>query len=154
LNKWFTANRLAVSSNKIKIIKFVTNNSPQFALSIGYNGKYIEESANTKFLSLQIDNHLNWKIHIAEMILNLRGACYLVRSMFHIVSIDTLKSIYFAYFHSVMKYSIILGGNPSNGTKIFTLQNKIIRIMTGVKPRNSCRSLFNKLEILHLIYFH
>jgi hypothetical protein len=28
----------------------------------------IEESANTKFLGLQIDNHLNWKNHIDQMI--------------------------------------------------------------------------------------
>jgi hypothetical protein len=61
--------------------KFVTNNSPQCALSIGYNGKYIEESANTKFLGVEIDNHLIWKNHIDQMFLKLRGACYAVRSM-------------------------------------------------------------------------
>jgi hypothetical protein len=31
----------ALSLDKTKIIKFLTNNSPQYALSIGYNGKYI-----------------------------------------------------------------------------------------------------------------
>jgi hypothetical protein len=30
------------------------------------------------------------------------------------------------------------------------VQKKTVRIMTGVKPRNSCRSLFKKLEILPL----
>jgi hypothetical protein len=28
---------------KINIIKLITNNSPQYASNIGYNGKYIEE---------------------------------------------------------------------------------------------------------------
>jgi hypothetical protein len=46
---------------------FLTSNSPKSALSIEYNGKYIEESANRNFLSLQIDNHLNWKNHIDQM---------------------------------------------------------------------------------------
>jgi hypothetical protein len=43
VSKWFTANKLALSLDKTKIIHFVTNNSPQCALSIGYNGKHISE---------------------------------------------------------------------------------------------------------------
>jgi hypothetical protein len=34
--------------------------------STGYNGKYIQESVNTIFLGLQIDNHLNWTNHIEK----------------------------------------------------------------------------------------
>jgi hypothetical protein len=59
MNKWFTANKLALNLDKINILKFITNNSPQYALCISYNGKYIEESVNTKSLGLKIDNHLN-----------------------------------------------------------------------------------------------
>jgi hypothetical protein len=73
--------------NKTKIRKFVTNSSPQCALSVGYNGKYIEVSVNTKFLGLQIGNHLNWKNHINQIIPKLSGACYAVRSLFHIVNL-------------------------------------------------------------------
>jgi hypothetical protein len=32
----------------------------------GYNDKYIEEVVTTKFLGLQINNHLNWKNHIDQ----------------------------------------------------------------------------------------
>jgi hypothetical protein len=62
----------------------------------------------------------------------------------------TLKSVYFAYFHSIMKDGTILGGNSSNSKTIFTLQKKIVRLMAGVKPRNSCRNLFKRSEILAL----
>jgi hypothetical protein len=79
------------------------------------------------------------------MILKLNGACYTVRLVFHIVKIDTLKSIYFAYFHSIMKNGIIFGGNSPNSKRTFTLQKKIIRIMASAVPRNSCISLFKKL---------
>jgi hypothetical protein len=43
---------MAVNLDKTNIMKLVTNNSPQHALSIGYNGKYTEESVNLKFLGL------------------------------------------------------------------------------------------------------
>jgi hypothetical protein len=67
---------VALNLDKANIIKFITNNSPQYALSIGYKGKSIEGSVNTKFLGLQIDNHLNWTDHIDQMIPKLCGACY------------------------------------------------------------------------------
>jgi hypothetical protein len=82
------------------------------------------------------------------MIPKLSGACYVVRMMVHISNITTLKSIYFAYFHSIIKYEIIFWGNSSNSGKIFTLQKKIIRNMAGAQPRTSCRSLFKTLETL------
>jgi hypothetical protein len=101
---------LVLNLDKTNEIKFVTNKSPQYDLKTSYEEKYIEKSINTKFLGLQIDNHLNWKNHTALMIPKLSRACYAIRSMSHISSIDTLKSIYFAYFHSIMKYGIIFWG--------------------------------------------
>jgi hypothetical protein len=59
MSKWFTVNKLALNLDKTNIIKFITSNSPQYALSIGYDENYIEESVNTKFLGLQIDNYIN-----------------------------------------------------------------------------------------------
>jgi hypothetical protein len=118
MSKWFTAHKLALNLDKTNIVKFITNNSPQYTLSIGYNDKCIEEKVNTKFLGLQIDNHLNWKNHIDQLVPKLNGACYADRSMLHI---STLKSIYFAYFHSLMKYGIILGRNSPDSKKIFIL---------------------------------
>jgi hypothetical protein len=77
--------------------------------------------------------------------------------MFHIGNIDTLKSVYFAYFHSIMKYGIIFWGSSSNSKRIFTSQKKIIRIMAAAKARNLCGRLYKKLEILPFlvnIYIH
>jgi hypothetical protein len=100
-----------------------------------------------KFLGLQIDNYLNWKNHIEQMIPNLSASCCTVRSMVHISNFNTLKSIYNAYFHSIIKYELNVWGNSTNSGKIFTLQKKIVRIMAGAQLRTSCRSLFKQLEI-------
>jgi hypothetical protein len=107
MSKWFDANKLTLNLDKTNIIKFITKNSPQVPISIAYDDKHIEESVHTKFLGLQIDNHINWKTHIDQLVLKLSGACYAVRSLLHVSNIDTLKLIYFTYFHSLMKYGII-----------------------------------------------
>jgi hypothetical protein len=39
-----------------------------------------------------------------QMIPKLSGASYAIRSLVQISNINTLKSIYYAYFHSVIKY--------------------------------------------------
>jgi hypothetical protein len=60
---------------------------------------------------------------------------------------DTFKSIYPAYFHSIMKYGISFWCNLFKSKKIFTLQKKTARITAGVKPIRLCRGLFKRLEI-------
>jgi predicted metallopeptidase len=60
-------------------------------LCIGYKEKYIVEVVNTKFLGLQVDNNINWKICIEQMIHKLSGACYAVRLLIHISNHNTLK---------------------------------------------------------------
>jgi len=82
------------------------------------------------------------------MIPKLSAACYAVRSMVQRQSVNKLKSIYYKYPHSVIKYGIIFLGTSSNSGKIFTLQMQIIRIMAGAQPRTSCKSLFKQLEFL------
>jgi len=52
----------------MNVMKFVTKNSSHSTLHFGYKENYIEETVNTKFIGLQIDNHINWKNHIEQMI--------------------------------------------------------------------------------------
>jgi hypothetical protein len=48
----------------------------------------------------------------------------------------------------VWKYGIIFWGNSNYVCRVFTLQMIIIRIMSGVGAKSSCRNLFKKLDIL------
>jgi len=51
----------------------------------------------------------------------------MVRQMYYNYSSNTLRSVYFAYFHSVASYGIVFWGNSANSRKIFTLQKRIFR---------------------------
>jgi hypothetical protein len=48
-----------------------------------------------------------------------------------------------------MRYGIVFWGNSSEAKKIFLLEKKIIRIMMGMKHRESCRPAFTKLNIFN-----
>ena len=58
--------------------------------------------------------------------------------------------IYYSYVQSVRTYGLLFWGNSPESIKIFRLQKKIIRIITGCRHMDSCRKLFINLEILSL----
>jgi hypothetical protein len=89
--KWFAHNNLVLNLDIMNIMKFVIKNSSHSTLHIGYKQKYLEETMNTKFLSLEIDDHINWKNHIEEKIREFSGACYAISFMVHISNINTTQ---------------------------------------------------------------
>ena len=80
----------------------------------------------------------------------LNAACFIIQTIQAIMSPESLRMVYFAYLHSIMSYGIILGGNQQYSDKIFKIQKRVIRIITSLVMRDSCRGLFKKLEILPL----
>jgi hypothetical protein len=64
------------------------------------------------------------------------------------MSQEVMKMVCYAYFHSGMSYGIIFWGNSTDSTKIFKMQKRAIKIITGSKNRDSCRDLLKKLKIL------
>jgi hypothetical protein len=50
-----------------------------------------------------------------------------------------------------MSNGIIFWGNSTYANRIFKLQKRVIRIITGVGNRDACRELFKNLKILILV---
>lgn len=121
---WFSANKLVLNCNKTNIIQFKSCPNSTSQISSTINNRSLLETTTTKFLGLQIDNVLNWKNRIKEITPKLNSACFAIRSMQEIVNINTLQTIYFAYFHSVMSFGIIFWGNSTDSNSIFLLQKE------------------------------
>jgi hypothetical protein len=49
-----------------------------------------------------------------------------------------------------MEYGIAFWGGAAESKRVFELQKRVIRIMTGLNSRTSCEPLFRSLEILTL----
>jgi hypothetical protein len=103
-----------------------------------------------KFLGIKIDNTLSWKSHKDVIVRKLCAAYFVIRMFKAFTSLGILKIIYYAYFHSITNYGIILGGNSSYSNTTFKLQKRIITINLGVRARDSCREYFRELNILPL----
>jgi hypothetical protein len=87
---------------------------------------------------------------IMMIMLKLCKACYSMRVIKPIMPTDTLKMIYYSYYHSLLTYGIILGCNSSFSEQIFRIRKRIIRVMHGLRTRDSCRDAFRDWGILPL----
>lgn len=150
MNRWFLANKLTLNFDKTFLLNFTASRQSTHHLQIGYNNNYINEINCTKFLGLHIDNTLSWKHHIEHMIPKLSSACFAIRTLKFLKSINILKSVYFAYFHSIMSYGLIFWGNSCESKNIFLLQKRVLRIIANVKKTESCKELFKTHNILPL----
>ena len=140
------------SSTNIKIQNTVLDytllyyliNRQEIEMKILYENKQINNTYNTKFLRLIIDSSLSWKVHIDELMSKLNKACYVIRSVKLLMSLRVLRMIFFPYFHSIISYSIILGGNSFHSKIIFKIKKRIIRVIMGSSGTDFCCRFFYK----------
>jgi tRNA A58 N-methylase Trm61 len=114
-----------------------------------YGNEKIANICNTKFPGLTLDNTLSWKNHTDTIIPKLSSASFAIRAVKPFLSPNSLRMVYYPYFHSIMSYVLKLG-NSHCSSIIFRLQKRIIRIIVGIRGRDSCREHFKKLKILPL----
>jgi hypothetical protein len=96
---------------------------------------------STKFLGLIIDNTLSWEYHITGLTSKLNKACYAIRAIKPLMSLEVTKMIYYSYVHSVISYGIIVWGNSHFSDSVFKIQKRIMRVITNTGRRDSCREL-------------
>jgi hypothetical protein len=124
LNAWFSINLLSLNYDKTQYVHFRINNSLIPQVDISFKNRYIVNDTITRFLGITIDSSLSWKNHTDELTVKLSKAYYAVRSLRPFVSHESLRMIYYSYFHTVMSYSIIFWGNSAHNINIFKLQKK------------------------------
>jgi hypothetical protein len=129
---------------KTCFLQFQTKNGKMLNIEVSYRNNQISSNTNVSFLGLKIDNFLTWKDYTDVLIDKLNRSCFTIWSVKSILSVETLKMVYYWYMHSVLNYGIIFWGNSSYSVKVFRIQKRIIRVMTNSATRAPCRSLFRK----------
>jgi hypothetical protein len=151
INTLFKVNSLTINIEKTHYIQFKARNTPSYVININCNNDLITSVDNIKFLGMHLQDSINWNCHIEHILPKLSSACYIMRNIKQIMPLNTLKTVYYSYFNAILTYGLPFWGNSPHSTKIFIMQKRIIRIMTGTNSRVSCRNLFKELGILPLV---
>jgi hypothetical protein len=151
ISKWFEANNLLLNAKKTKCLKFsLPNVRNDVEPNITLDGERLKIDNETLFLGINIDSKLQWGTHINVLSGKLSSAAYAVYRIRRLADVATARLVYFAYFHSLMSYGILLWGAAADIETIFILQKRAIRAIYEMRPRDSLRELFKEINILTL----
>jgi hypothetical protein len=113
-----SANLLSLNLDKTYCMEFHSKHTINSEIQIKYNSKIIANTTKLKFLGLVLHNNMSWKKHIDMLDSKLNKVCYITRAIRPLLSLNSIKIIYLAYFHSVITYALIFGGTSSHSSKI------------------------------------
>ena len=146
---WLCANRLSLNVAKTEFIIF---KPPQKSLStrltLKLNGTVLYESKKIKYLGLIVDDTLKWNFHINELGKSLGRAIGIIYRLKKTgCPLKILLNLYFALFQSHLSYGLLAWGTASKTSieKLFIMQKKIIRIISGDSYTAHTGPIFKKL---------
>lgn len=155
LHEWMETNNLSLNSTKTKYMLFSKKNMvASSSKELLYNDQKLEFVHSFNFLGITIDSKLIWVQHIDLLCNKLASACYALKVIKPVVSVNALKMAYHGYFISHASYGIISWGSTNYLDRVFKLQKKALRILFNLDPKESCRPYFitHRLMTMSCIY--
>ena len=160
LYDWFCANKLPLNTNKTKCI--VLRPSYQkidfTGLTVRINGVQLSQIGKdfdeqcTKFLGVNIDEHLSWKFHLQYINTKISRGLFMIKQVKHFLPTESLKTLYYSMIHPYITYGILAWGNArkSEVNRTYLLQKRAMRIINKSSYNSHTDPLFKKSSILKL----
>ena len=144
---WLTQNKLTLNVKKSCHIIF---GRKDFSLNLEINNEKLTQKDATKYLGVQIDNHLNWKLQIEHIMTSLAKASGVLHRLKKYVSRDILLMVFHAFVKNKWQYGIILwaSANKSTLNRLNKLHNKTICSVTGLPYKTSINKLYDNAGVL------
>ena len=148
---WLNANKLSLNIDKTNYMIFSPKGKVCEHQDIYIANEIISEVNHTKFLGVILDNKLNWSHHISHVHNKVSKALGIILKARKVFNTITLLSLYNALILPYLTYCIHVWGNayPTNLKKIAILHKKVVRIISGSKPKTHSEPLFKMLGILN-----
>ena len=152
LSDWFDGNSLTLNVEKSKFIIFrnKTKGLPHNG-QIRLAGKELERVSNIKFLGITIDEFLDWKQQVKNILTKLIAGNYSLTMVKHMLPYKVKLQIYHANIQSHLNYALDVWGpmlKMKDLKDIRKQQNKAIRNIFNLAPRTSLLPYFKKAGIL------
>jgi len=152
LFEWLCANRLSLNVKKTEFIIFRPPRSYlKDRVTLTLNRCKIFESTKVKYLGIILDSRLSWKHHIFELSKKLSRSVGMLYKMKNLgCDHKILLSLYFSLFQSHLSYGLVAWGSSTYSKKLFLIQKKAIRAISGITFSDSTTDSFTNFKILNL----
>lgn len=147
---WLNSNNLKVNIGKTNFMQFYNIRSKPLNLNIKHQNNIIKETSSATFLGIIIDQHCDWKAHVAKVCSRISSFVYALRRLSLVASRDTSLTAYHGYVSAVLRYGLLMWGNSVEFNQAFKAQKRCIRAICCADPLDSCQPLFKELKVLTL----
>ena len=155
LCKWLRANKISLNTSKTELLVFKhPNKKINYEFKIKMNGKKLYPSKFVKYLGILIDCQLNFSYHISSLSNKLARAIGMLSKIRHYVTKDTLRSIYFGIFSSILIYGSQIWGiiRSNHFIRLERLQNKAVKIINFANFRDPILPLSDNIRLLNFLH--
>lgn len=140
---------LLLHTGKSNIILFKNKQNHTYLPRITLGETELEEVDQTKFLGVTIDSKLNWIGQVETLTKKVNSGLFVLRKIRESSGQDSALIVYHSLIISHIKYSIAFwGGIPKHLELIFKLQKRALRLIFGLKHRESVRNMFVTQKLL------
>lgn len=132
VQNWLALNRLSLNIDKTVVMTFGSySNSVPIDIDISINGKLLKRVECHRYLGIIFDYRMRWDKHVEYLLNKTRYLLFVFRKLSNYMITDTLRMLYYAFFHSIISYGIIAwGGVYSNYLNLLqSFQNKLLKIV-------------------------
>ena len=146
IHNWLTANGLKLNTTKSKYIMFRKQNKNIPLFNIHINNVNIESVQNFNFLGLHLSSDMTWNFHINEVSKKISRNIGILKKLQLIVPNNILLTIYNTLILPHINYCLLSWGSKPD--KIFQLQKRAVRAISGANSKSHTEPLFKFYNIL------
>ena len=128
---WLAHNKLSLNIDKIVYITFgIYCDSVPHNIHLRIDNRLLKRVEHCKYLGVNIDFNMRWNIHIDYIINKTKYLLFVFSKLSRFLQTDTLMMLYYALFHSVASYGILVWGGAYNNnlSRLQRLQNRLLKI--------------------------
>ena len=112
VKKWLDANKLALNVDKTNFVIFHSHAKKLTEpIALKFGRKKFSQVDHVRFLGVLLDETLGWKHHLVELFRKLARPVGIFYKLWHYVPLDTLRSVYYYFFHPFLTYGIVVWGS-------------------------------------------
>ena len=135
------------NQNKTFVTNFSFSKTLTHTLNIVFDNQYITYRID-KILGYVFRSQLIMETPHRKIIQETTHSMLYDRKRYYCLTLDSLKTVYFTHFQSLLQFGMIFWGSAINLHKALIKQKRVIRVMVRLGQRTSCAPKFKKLLIL------
>lgn len=129
---WLELNKLSLNVDKTVYMAFGNyRDSVPMQTNVAIRGKQLTRVDSCKYLGIIFYYNMRWDYHIQHVVKKTKYLVYIFYKISKFMSTEIMRMIYYAFFHSIVSYGILIWGGVYNNNRILleNLQKRILKIV-------------------------